>query len=402
MSSVNAKYASNTVKPVFPVLYTISASHLLNDMIQSFILAIYPVLKGTMHLSFAQIGLITLVYQLTASILQPIVGLYTDHHPKPYALPVGMGFTLIGLLLFSFTRSYPVILTAAAVIGMGSSIFHPESSRVARMASGGQFGLAQSIFQVGGNAGSSLGPLFAALFVSGATASHKNAAWLSLAALLAIILLNKIAKWYKLKEHKPKNRQQKNTVSRFSTSKIIMIMCVLLILIFSKYFYIASLSSYYTFYLIHKFQLDMHNAQLLLFVFLLSVAIGTLIGGPIGDRIGRKYVIWISILGVAPFTLLLPYANLHLTVALTILIGLTLASAFSAILVYAQDIIPGKVGTISGLFFGLSFGMGGIGAAALGWLADRTSIEYVYHLCSFLPLLGILTVFLPNLKRTIQ
>lgn len=384
----------------FGILGAISASHFLNDMIQSLIFAIYPVLQSGFDLSFAQIGMITLTYQITASLLQPAVGLYTDRRPLPYSLPIGMGFTLLGLLLLSIAPTFPLLLLAAGLVGMGSSVFHPESSRVARMASGGRHGLAQSVFQVGGNMGSSLGPLLAAWII--VPRGRGSVAWFSLAALVAIFLLIKVSHWYKLHRHgvrgKPQPRRQGQAI--LSRSKIFWSLLILGLLIFSKYFYLASLSSYYTFYLIHKFGLSVQSAQVYLFIFLFSVAAGTLIGGPIGDRIGRKYVIWCSILGVAPFTLILPYASLFWTGALTVIIGLILASAFSAILVYAQELIPGKVGTISGLFFGFAFGMGGIGAAVLGHLADLHGIEYVYQLCAFLPLIGIITVFLPNLEKT--
>jgi FSR family fosmidomycin resistance protein-like MFS transporter len=384
----------------FGILGAISASHFLNDMIQSLIFAIYPVLQSGFDLSFAQIGMITLTYQITASILQPAVGLYTDRRPLPYSLPIGMGFTLLGLLLLAVAPTYPLLLLAAGLVGMGSSVFHPESSRVARMASGGRHGLAQSVFQVGGNIGSSLGPLLAAWII--VPRGRGSVAWFSLAALLAIFLLLKVSHWYKLHRHGVRGKPQPRRVGQavLSRSKIFWSLLILGLLIFSKYFYLASLSSYYTFYLIHKFGLSVQSAQVYLFIFLFSVAAGTLIGGPIGDRIGRKYVIWASILGVAPFTLILPYASLFWTGTLTVVIGLILASAFSAILVYAQELIPGKVGTISGLFFGFAFGMGGIGAAVLGHLADLHGIEYVYQLCAFLPLIGIITVFLPNLEKT--
>ncbi|WP_417924758.1 MFS transporter [Collimonas arenae] len=384
-------------KTGFRVLGAISFAHFLNDMIQSLILSIYPLLKGNFNLSFAQIGLITLTYQITASILQPLVGLYTDKHPKPYSLALGMGFTLIGLLLLSVAPNYGILLLAAALVGTGSSIFHPESSRVARMASGGRHGLAQSIFQVGGNAGSSMGPLLAAWIVI--PHGQSSIAWFSAAALLAIVVLWQIGNWYKRKRQEAKSRPAKAHQHHFvlPRKKVMFSIGILLMLIFSKYFYMASLSSYFTFYLIDKFHLSVQSAQLHLFVFLFSVAAGTVLGGPIGDKVGRKLVIWVSILGVAPFTLMLPYANLFWTGILTVVIGVILASAFSAILVFAQELVPGKVGTVSGLFFGFAFGMGGIGAAALGKLADMTSISFVYQVCSFLPLIGLLAMFLPNL-----
>jgi FSR family fosmidomycin resistance protein-like MFS transporter len=387
--------AAKVQRTVYSVLGAISFSHLLNDMIQSLILAIYPMLKDNFSLSFGQIGLITLTYQITASLLQPLVGIYTDKHPKPYSLPVGMGFTLAGLLLMSMATSFGVLLVAAALVGCGSSVFHPESSRVARMASGGRHGLAQSLFQVGGNAGSSLGPLLAALIVI--PHGQRSIAWFSVAALVAIVVLTQIGRWYKQHPSVKKARSQ-TAHAMLSRNQVMFAMSVLILLVFSKYFYLASINSYFTFYLIDRFHLPVQAAQIHLFVFLAAVAAGTVIGGPIGDRIGRKYVIWVSILGVAPFTLLLPYANLFWTGVLTVIIGVVLASAFSAILVYAQELIPGKVGMVAGLFFGFAFGLGGIGAAVLGELADATSIAYVYKVCSFLPLLGVLTVLLPDVE----
>ncbi|MBF7994162.1 MFS transporter [Rahnella laticis] len=385
-------------KTAFSILAAISVSHLLNDMIQSLILAIYPLLQNEFSLSFTQIGLITLTYQITASLLQPLIGYYTDKHPQPYSLPIGMGFTLSGLLLLAVAQSFPVVLLAAALVGTGSSVFHPESSRVARMASGGRHGLAQSLFQVGGNFGASLGPLLAALII--APYGKGNVAWFSLAALLGIVVLLQISKWYRQQHLIAKKRGPvKNTVTVLPRKTVAVSLGILLVLVFSKYFYLTSLSSYYTFYLIHKFGVSVQNAQIHLFVFLFAVAAGTIIGGPVGDKIGRKYVIWASILGVAPFTLLLPHANLMWTSVLSVIIGVILASAFSAILVFAQELMPGKVGMVSGLFFGLAFGMGGLGAAVLGYVADKTSIELVYQICAFLPLLGILTAFLPNIER---
>ncbi len=385
----------------FAVLGGISFAHMLNDMIQSLILAIYPILKNDFRLSFVQVGLITLTFQLTASLLQPLVGMVTDRRPMPYSLPVGMGFTLCGLLLLATAPNFPVLLAAAALVGTGSSVFHPESSRVARMASGGRHGLAQSLFQVGGNTGSSLGPLLAAWII--VPHGRGSVAWFSLAALLAIVVLLQVGRWYG--RHHAARR--KAATGRFeilplSRNRVIGALAVLGLLIFSKYFYLASLSSYYTFYLIHKFGVSVQSAQVHLFVFLFAVAAGSLIGGPVGDRIGRKWVIWVSILGVAPFTLLLPHVGLMWTGVLTVLIGLVLASAFSAILVYAQELIPGRVGMISGLFFGLAFGMGGIGAAVLGGLADTHGIEYVYRLCAYLPLMGLITVFLPDIEKRVH
>ena len=388
---------------VFAVLIAISVSHLLNDTIQSVIPAIYPILKESFHLSFTQVGLITLTFQLTASLLQPFVGLYTDHRPKPYSLAVGMGFTLVGLLLLSGASNFPMILCAAALVGMGSSVFHPEASRLARMASGGRHGFAQSIFQVGGNAGTSLGPLLAALII--VPRGQHSVGWFSVVALVAIVVLSNVGHWYKRNLSRLKTGPQSKNLERhaeISGKKIAWALAVLMALMFSKFFYLASMTSYFTFYLIEKFHLSVQEAQLHLFLFLFSVAAGTIIGGHLGDRFGRKYVIWGSILGVAPFTILLPYANLFWTGALTIVIGLILASAFSAILVYAQELVPGKVGLVSGLFFGFAFGMGGLGSAALGRLADQTSINFVFLVCSFLPLIGLLTAFLPNIGRNVS
>ncbi len=366
-------------------------------MLQSIIPAIYPILKTSFALDFGQIGLITLTSQLTASLLQPLVGMYTDSRPTPYSLPIGMGFSVIGLLLLSTAPSYLVILVAVALVGMGSSVFHPESSRVARMASGGQHGLAQSLFQVGGNGGSALGPLLAAFIVL--PRGQRSIAWFSIAGLLAIVILSRVGAWYKV--NRPTLKKAVSgaaTQSRLASRKVALAMVILIALVFSKYFYLASIVSYYTFYLMDKFHVPVQTAQVYLFAFLAAVAVGTIVGGPVGDRIGRKYVIWCSILGVLPFTLMLPYANLFWSGVLTVIIGLVLASAFSAILVYAQELVPGKVGTISGLFFGLAFGMGGVGAALLGQLADATSLELMYKVCSFLPAIGLLTAFLPDIE----
>ncbi|HEY7390275.1 MAG TPA: MFS transporter [Bryobacteraceae bacterium] len=384
-------------RTAFRILAAISFCHLLNDMLQSVIPAVYPLLKTSYHLDFGQIGLITFTLQLTASLLQPVVGIYTDRRPTPYSLAVGMCFTLTGLILLSSAPNFHMILLAVALIGMGSSVFHPESSRVARMASGGQHGLAQSLFQVGGNAGTATGPLLAAFIVL--PLGQRSIAWFSFAALLAIIILSRVGGWYKANLKGPrKSRTRAGAESQVSRNRVIVAIAVLLALIFSKFFYLASLNSYYIFYLISKFHLSVRDAQIHLFVFLGAVAAGTIIGGPIGDRIGRKYVIWWSILGVLPFTLLLPRANLFWTGVLSVIIGLILSSAFSAILVYAQELVPGRVGMVSGLFFGLAFGMGGLGAALLGRLADSTSITFVYGVCAFLPALGLLAVFLPNLE----
>ncbi len=381
----------------FPVLGAISFSHLLNDMVQSMILAIYPMLKGEFDLSFAQVGLITLTYQLTASLLQPLVGMITDRRPMPFSLPVGMGFSLVGLLLLAVAPTFPILLLAAGLVGIGSSIFHPESSRVARMASGGQHGLAQSLFQVGGNAGAALGPLLAAWLI--VPHGRGSVAWFSLASLLAIVVLLQVSRWYASHHRRPaRSHTQPAPTPALPRKKVIGALSILGLLIFSKYFYLASLSSYFTFYLMEKFGVSVQSAQTHLFVFLAAVAAGTLIGGPIGDRIDRKWVIWASILGVAPFTLLLPHVGLRWTGVLSVVIGLILASAFSAILVYAQELIPGRIGMVSGLFFGLAFGMGGVGAAVLGQLADSHGIDFVYHLCAYLPLLGVVAVFLPGGK----
>ncbi|MDF2972389.1 MAG: Fosmidomycin resistance protein [Microvirga sp.] len=381
-----------------PILAAISVSHLLNDLIQSLLPAIYPILKDNYRLDFGQIGLLTLTFQMSASLLQPLVGTFTDRKPQPFSLMVGMGFTLIGLLTLSQAHSYPLLLLGAALVGMGSSVFHPESSRVARMASGGRHGLAQSVFQVGGNAGTALGPLLAAFIV--VPFGQGSIAWFSAVALLAMLILFGVGRWYRDKlvelKAKPKAAERK---SSFSRRRIAVSITILMLLVFSKNFYMAGLTSYYTFYLISKFQLSVQDAQVYLFIFLGAVAAGTLLGGPIGDRIGRRYVIWISILGVLPFTLLLPYVGLFWTAVLSIIIGLVLASAFSAILVYATELVPGRVGMIAGLFFGLSFGMGGLGAAALGQLADMTSIETVYKVCSFLPAIGLLAYFLPKIEK---
>jgi FSR family fosmidomycin resistance protein-like MFS transporter len=392
--------AENTV---FTILLAISFSHLLNDTIQSLIPAIYPVLKNSFRLNFTQIGLITLTFQCTASLFQPFVGLYTDHRPKPYSLAIGMGFTLIGLVLLSVAGNFPTILVSAALVGLGSSIFHPEASRLARMASGGKHGLAQSIFQVGGNAGSSAGPLLAALII--VPRGQPSIAWFSVVALIAIIVLSIVGKWYGenlCRIPTKSSAKRKPGQALLSKQRIVFSLAILIALIFSKYFYLVSLSNYFTFYLINKFHLGIQTAQLFLFLFLFAVAAGTIIGGPVGDRIGRKYVIWASILGVAPFTIALPYADLFWTGVLVVIIGVILASAFSVIIVYAQELVPGKTGLIAGIFFGTAFGMAGIGSAVLGRLADWTSIDFVYSVCSFLPLIGLLTAFLPNLDKRVR
>jgi FSR family fosmidomycin resistance protein-like MFS transporter len=380
----------------YSVIAGISFAHMLNDMMQSVILAIYPLLKGEFDLSFFQIGIITLTFQLTASLLQPLVGMVTDKYFLPYSLPLGMCFTLSGLLLLSVAPTYPLLLLAVALIGCGSSVFHPESSRVARMASGGKYGLAQSVFQIGGNFGQALGPLFAAAVVLQFGRTHIG--WFGLAALLGIVVLFQVGRWYSHHVKETAKRRMQVEQPLLPASVVRHTIAVLLVLMFSKFFYLASISSYYEFYLIHHFGVSSHNAAYLLGVFLFAVAAGTLIGGPIGDRIGRKRVIWFSILGCAPFTLLLPHVDLAWTVALSVVIGVVLASAFPAIIVYGQDLIPNRIGMVSGMFFGFSFGLGGIGAAVLGLLADRYDIEFVYQICAFLPLCGLLAVFLPDVR----
>ena len=391
--------AQTAGRTTFSILAAISFCHLLNDMMQSLLPALYPMLKGSYELSFGQIGLLTFTYQITASLLQPIVGMFTDRSPRPYSLSVGMGFTLVGLLLLAFAGSYALLLLAAALVGTGSSVFHPESSRVARMASGGRHGLAQSVFQVGGNVGSAIGPLLAAFIVL--PHGQSNIAWFSGTALLGMFVLFNVGHWYKahgVARLKPRTVDGK-TAATPQRKEVKIAIAVLLALIFSKYFYLASLSSYYTFYLINRFSVSVQSAQLYLFLFLAAVALGTIVGGPLGDRFGRKYVIWASILGVLPFTLLLPHANLFWTAVLTVPIGMILASAFPAIVVYAQELMPGKTGTVAGLFFGFAFGMGGVGAAVLGKIADAYGINAVYQMCAFLPLIGLLAAFLPNVEK---
>ncbi|KUJ61627.1 Fosmidomycin resistance protein [Flavobacteriaceae bacterium CRH] len=386
-------------KTVYSVLFSIAFAHLLNDLMQSVIPSTYPILKENFHLSFTQIGLITFVFQLTASLLQPFVGFYTDKKPKPYSLVAAMIFTILGLGLLSISSSFWMLLISVALVGIGSSIFHPEASRVAFLGSGGKRGLAQSIFQLGGNAGSAIGPLLVALVV--APYGQSYVIWFVIAGVIGIGILSRIAIWYEnhmnLRAAK-KGGLEEETVP-LSNRKITISIIVLLLLIFSKFFYMASMSSYFTFYLISKFSMSVQDSQFYLFIFLASVAAGTLIGGPLGDHFGRKYIIWFSILGAAPFTLLLPYANLFWTGILAVIIGVIIASAFSAILVFAQELKPGKVGMISGLFFGFAFGMGGLGSAILGYIADQTSIEYVYKISSYLPLIGVLAYFLPNIKQ---
>ena len=384
----------------FSVLLALGLSHMLNDTLQTLIAAIYPLIKQSLTLSFSQIGLITLVFQFSSSVFQPVVGWYTDKKPQPYSLPVGMTSTLCGLFLLAFSNSLGMVLISVTLIGIGSSIFHPEASRLAYLASGGRPSLAQSIFHVGGNLGGSLGPLLAALVI--APFGQRNVAWFTVVALLCIGVMFPISRWYKRNLYFLRQRaanKVKEVNARLSHRKIIFSLCILLILIFSKYVYLASINSYYTFYLIHKFGISVQASQFYLFAFLFSVAVGTLIGGPIGDKVGRKYVIWVSILGAAPFTLVMPYMGLMGTCVMSIFIGLIISSAFSAILVYAQELLPGKVGMIAGLFFGLAFGIAGIASAVLGNIADDRGIEYMYHVCSWLPLIGIVTGFLPNLGK---
>ncbi|MCC5938882.1 MAG: MFS transporter [Lunatimonas sp.] len=400
MGNVKVSATATSESTVYPILFTISFAHLLNDLVQSVIPAIYPLLKDNYVLSFTQIGLITLTFQATASLLQPFVGYFTDKRPQPFSLAIGMGFSLLGLLLLASAASYWVILCAVALVGMGSSVFHPESSRVAYLASGGRRGFAQSVFQIGGNAGSAIGPLLVALVVM--PYGQGNVRWFALGAMLAILALYKVGHWYRANIAARKASVGKSfTISHhgLSIGKVKTSVAILLVLIFSKYFYMACMTSYFTFFLIEKFQVSVATSQVYLFVFLAAIAAGTYLGGPMGDKYGRKYIIWISILGSAPFTLLLPHVGLAWVIILAVVIGVVLASAFSAILVYAQELLPGRVGMISGLFFGFAFGMGGLGSALLGKLADQTDIQFVFLVCSFLPLLGLITWLLPNLKE---
>ena len=383
----------------FAVLIGLSVSHLLNDTIQSLLPAIYPLLKQSFALDYGQIGLITFTFQLTASLLQPFVGVYTDRHPQPYSLPIGMGASLCGLLLLSVAPTYGMILFAAGMVGLGSSIFHPESSRIARLASGGRHGFAQSIFQVGGNTGAAIGPLLAAAIV--VPNGRASIAWFSVLALIAVAVLWSVSNWYRRNHFDAARRPRALALPvrpDLSNARIVVSLVVLGVLVFSKFFYLESIRSYYIFFLIDRYHLSVPVGQVLLFVFLFSFAAGTLIGGPLGDRFGRKYVIWASILGILPFTLILPHVGLVWTVILTVPIGIGLASAFPAIIVYAQELVPGRTGMVSGMFFGLAFGLAAVGAATLGELADRTSIEFVYRVCAFLPAIGLVTVFLPNIE----
>ena len=387
---------------VYPILFTISFAHLLNDLVQSVIPAIYPLLKDNYLLSFTQIGLITLTFQASASLLQPVVGIYTDKKPMPFSLAFGMGFSLVGLLILSMAGSFLVILFSVTLVGLGSAVFHPESSRVAYLASGGKRGLAQSIFQIGGNAGSAVGPLLVALLIMPYGQAYVS--WFSIVAIVGILALVHVGLWYRnhLLERTAVYQPKGNITlvePRLSKNQIILSIAILLVLIFSKYFYMASMSSYFTFYLIEKFNVSIPQSQIYLFLFLAAVAVGTLLGGPLGDKYGRKPIIWVSIFGAAPFTLLLPHVGLFWVIALAMIIGVIIASAFSAILVYAQELLPGRLGMISGLFFGFAFGMGGLGSALLGVLADKTNIEYVFFICSFLPLLGGVAGWLPNLRK---
>ena len=401
MSTLTAPPAAATATPqisplVMRVLGACALAHLINDLIQAVLPSIYPMLKANYGLSFTQVGLITLTFQLTASLLQPWIGYHTDRHPKPWLLPAGMVSTLIGILMLAFVGTFPAILFAAALVGVGSSTFHPETSRVARLASGGRYGLAQSTFQVGGNTGSAFGPLLAAAIIIPYGQSH--IAWFGLFAVFAILVLYGLSRWYRHHLNLFKLKQGGQATHGLSKRRVTFALVVLAMLVFSKYFYMTSLTSYFTFYLIEKFHLSVASSQMYLFLFLGAVAVGTFVGGPIGDKIGRKKVIWFSILGAAPFTLALPYVDLFWTAILSVVIGLIIASAFSAIVVYAQELVPGNVGMIAGVFFGLMFGFSGIGAALLGLVADSHGIEYVYNLCSFLPLVGILTILLPSTK----
>lgn len=384
-------------KTVYSILFSVAIAHMLNDLLQAVIPAVYPILKDKYNFTFTQIGLITFAYQLAASILQPFVGFYTDKNPQPYSKIYGMLFTLSGIILLSYAASFGWILASVVLVGIGSSIFHPEASRVSFLASGGKRGLAQSIFQIGGNTGTAIGPLLIAWIV--VPNDQHYIIWFGIVAIIAIAVLWRIGNWYH--DHLNINRGIKKEIvlPDLSQRRIAISVVILLVLIFSKYFYVASITSYYTFYLIDKFNLTVQDAQYHLFLFLLALAIGTLLGGPLGDKFGRKYVIWFSVLGVAPFALLLPYADLFWTTILSIIIGTLLASAFPAILVYAQELLPKKLGMVSGLFYGFAFGMGGVGAALLGYLAEETSINYVYDICAYLPLIGVIAVFLPNLKK---
>lgn len=402
IKSIGSKIKGNPTKmegTIYSILIICGISHFLNDMIQSIIPSIYPIIKDKFDFSFAQIGIITLMFQMASSILQPFTGLYADKHPRPYALSVGMCFTLIGLLMLAFSENYLLILLSVSIVGLGSSVFHPTASRVAQLASGGRKSLAQSIFQVGGNGGSAIGPLLAALIIL--PFGQHAISWFALAALLAALIMIRLGAWYKARlayvvTHPQKNITQNNDISKRAKYGALLI---LVLLIFSKYFYISCITSYFTFFLIDKFGISVQASQLCLFVFLAAFAIGTVAGGMLGDKFGRKYVIWFSILGSAPFALIMPFANLFWTLVCTFLSGLIIASAFSSIVVYATDLMPDKVGLIAGIFFGLMFGLGGLGSAFFGWLADKTSIEFIFQVSAFLPLLGIIAGFLPNTQK---
>ena len=402
IKSIGSKIKGNPTKmegTVYSILIICGISHFLNDMIQSIIPSIYPIIKDKFDFSFAQIGIITLMFQMASSILQPFTGLYADKHPRPYALSVGMCFTLIGLLMLAFSENYLLILLSVSIVGLGSSVFHPTASRVAQLASGGRKSLAQSIFQVGGNGGSAIGPLLAALIIL--PFGQHAISWFALAALLAALIMIRLGAWYKARlvyvvTHPQKNVALSNDISKRAKYGALLI---LVLLIFSKYFYTSCITSYFTFFLIDKFGISVQASQLCLFVFLAAFAIGTVAGGMLGDKFGRKYVIWFSILGAAPFALIMPFANLFWTLVCTFLSGLIIASAFSSIVVYATDLMPDKVGLIAGIFFGLMFGLGGLGSAFFGWLADKTSIEFIFQVSAFLPLLGIIAGFLPNTQK---
>ncbi|MGN8019735.1 MFS transporter [Phyllobacterium sp. 22229] len=388
---------SSAEMTAFGIIFAVSFCHLLNDMMQSMLSAIYPMLKTNYGLDFKQIGLLTLTFQVTASLLQPVVGTYTDKRPMPYSLPVGMGFSLVGLGLLSIATHYSMLLIGAAFIGIGSSIFHPESSRVARLASGGRHGLAQSLFQVGGNFGTALGPLLAAFIIL--PHGQQSIAWFSAAALIGMIVLYQVGNWYQRYRAANAKKPPVSRTLKLPRRKVTMSLIILTLLVFSKNIYLASISSYYTFYVIHKFGITVQQSQLMLFLFLGAAAVGIIGGGLVGDKIGVKTVIWFSILGVLPFTLLMPYANLFWTGVLTVFIGLILSSAFPAIVVFAQELVPGRVGMIAGIFFGFAFGMAGIAAAVLGVVADNKGIDFVYMVCSYLPFLGLLTIFLPSMRE---
>ncbi len=393
----NIAVAPSVQQTVYPILFSIAFAHLINDLLQAVIPAAYPILKENFNLTFTQIGLITLAYQLAASLLQPLVGLYTDKKPKPYSQIFGMVFTSLGIVCLSYATGFSMIILSVVLVGIGSSIFHPEASRISFLASGGRRGLAQSIFQLGGNAGTALGPLLVALIVVPNTQHY--IIWFLAAAIIGLLVLSRIAIWYQNHLNSRTTKKAVIDLPNISQNKIVLSVAILMVLIFSKFFYMASMSSYFTFYLMEKFNLSVQDSQFYLVLFLASCAIGTLIGGPLGDKFGRKYVIWFSVLGAAPFTLLLPHVDLFWTGVLSVLIGTIISSAFPAILVYAQELLPKKLGMVSGLFYGFAFGMGGLGSALLGNLADHTSITYVYYLCAYLPLIGIIALFLPNLKK---